>query len=303
MSNSNLLKGSLKTVVDPKYGYRVLEEQPDGEDVHAYFKEDYYKDIEQGEKGLDIQRAMKGDAEADAQRAWMRDTFYTDMADTISRFAKGKRVLEIGCGLGDLLLDLKDRGFAVEGADISTAAVNAARSRGLNVHDGAFETLADTTLKDERYDAIIMVNTLYHLPDPEACLHAVNSLLADDGVLIVTGGNDFNPLQQAVRDTLDTPEYWVVRDHIAYFSYDTLNNLFEGCGFQTVYRQSDFPMEMMALLGFDYTRDRTAGADAHKRRVAFERALPTETRRTLYKAFAQAGLGRCFFMAAQKATL
>ena len=155
-------------------------------------------------------------------------------------------------------------------------------------------------MKAQRFDAVLFVNVLAELPDPEAALRTAHALLADGGLLIVRSCNDFNPLQKAVSEHLGAGEYWVVDDRLSYFTYDTLGALMEDCGFDPVYRQADFPMEMMALLGLADARDPASGAEAHKRRVAFERALPPETRRTLYRAFARAGMGRSLFMAARK---
>lgn len=287
---------TLKTSIHPRHGYRVLDDQPAQEDVHAFFRKAC---ITQNQADM-RDAAQAPEDEAETRRIWLHDTLYADIADTIAAFTRGKRVLEIGCGVGDLVMDLSRRGFAVEGVEISPAASLRARARGLNVHEGAFEALAAGLLKNQRFAAIVFLNILEQLPEPDALLRTAHGLLADDGVLIVRAANDFNPLQKAIRDQLGAGEYWVAADHLSYFSYDTLGALMEGCGFDPVYRQSDFPIELLTLMGLADTRDPAVSDDAQNRLIAFERALPPETRRTLYRAFAQAGMGRRLFMAAKK---
>jgi SAM-dependent methyltransferase len=294
-------KRSLATVLDPQYGFRHLDPMPEPMDVQAFFAEEYYALIADGQKAADIARALHGGAAAERQRQWMRATLHADIAETIATHAPGKRVLEVGCGLGDLLLDLQNKGFAGEGVEISPIAASEARKRGLTVHQGAFETLAESSLRHTRFDAVLFVNVLEQMHDAPAVLARAASLLAPGGIVIVRSGNDFNPLQRALSDRLGKPAFWVVEDHLYYFDYASLGRVLEASGLRVIDQQSDFPMELFPLLGFDYLAEPGIGPDCHARRMAFEEALPQATRRALYRAFAAAGMGRCVFMVAQKA--
>ncbi len=285
---------------DPAHGFAELASRPSREEVEAYFREDYYGAIERGEKAVDIKRSMEGGEAADRQKRWMAETLYADIADILASHAPGRRVLEIGCGLGDLLVDLAGRGFEVAGAEIAPKAAAIARERGLTVHEGAFEDLLAGSLKTVRFDAVIFVNVLEQMPDPEAALKAAHNLLDDDGIVFVRSGNDFNPLQNTISARLGHGDYWVVPDHLYYFDFDSLASLMSSCGLETVHRQGDFPMELLVLLGHDFVGDPACGKDAHERRVNFEMTVPAETRRRLYRAFGAAGIGRCLMMAARK---
>ncbi|GAB4540180.1 MAG: class I SAM-dependent methyltransferase [Parvularculaceae bacterium] len=294
------LPALLETERDENYGYRVLKTRPAAEEVAKYFREDYYGAIASGEKAADIARALSGGEEAARQARWMRHTLYADVLEMIRMHAPGGRVLEIGCGLGDLLLYLEENGCAVRGVDIAPKAVEAARARGLDVALGDFRKLAGDALPRESLDAILFMNVLEQMPEPDEVIAAAHGLLAPGGVVIVRSGNDFNPLQIEAARATGAGEFWVTADHLSYFSFSSLERLFDAKGLETVAAQGDFPMEMMALLGFDYLNDPAQGGEAHRRRVAFEEALTPEVRRRLYRAFAQAGLGRCLLMAARK---
>jgi len=293
-------KSGLTVEIDPDHGFRKLVTRPSRNQVEDYFRDDYYDAIEKGEKAIDIKRSLEGGQEASDQANWMADTLYADIAWIIKTHTSGLRVLEIGCGLGDLLADLQGRGFETEGAEIAPPAAQKARERGLTIHEGAFEDLAATSLSNERYDAVLFINVLEQMPDPQSTLSTAQSLLKDDGIVLVRSGNDFNPLQTTLSEQKGHGDYWVVPDHLYYFDFESMEHLFETCGLKSVYRQGDFPMEMMALLGFDFIADPACGKEAHQRRVAFEQSIPAEIRRKLYASMGQAGFGRCLMMAARK---
>ena len=51
-------------------------------------------------------------------------------------------------------------------------------------------------------------------------------------------------------------------------------------------------MEMFLLMGIDYVSDPSQGSRCHGYRVEFDRSLPPDTRRGLYRSLAEQGLGR-----------
>jgi SAM-dependent methyltransferase len=285
----------LPTEIDPRYGSRRLSEAASTGDVHKYFRTAYYDAIKGGEKGVDIKRSLDGGSDASKQRTWLANTLYADLAWAITRYSHGKRVLDAGCGTGDLLDDLKHRGFDVEGAEIAPEAAATTRDKGHLVHEGAFEALP----AEPRYDAILFISVLSHASDPQAMLEHAKRMLAPGGVVIIRSGNDFNPLQAVLANDKEHGEYWVTADHQHYFSFDSVGRLLDASGFDLAYQQSDFPIEMLALMGSDFVGDAALGKAAHEQRVCFEGNLTDDTRRSLYQAFAKAGLGRCLFMVGQ----
>tara|TARA_R110000868_G_scaffold219607_1_gene470718 strand:+ start:23106 stop:23981 length:876 start_codon:yes stop_codon:yes gene_type:complete len=283
----------LKTEIDDRYGSRRLVGGSSAEDVHAYFREQYYEAVQVGQKGVDIKRSLDGGDEAAAQARWMSQTLFADIAWLIETHAPGRRVLDAGCGTGDLLSELSRLGFEAEGIELAPAALQAARAKGHTVHSGAFEDLDP----EARFDAVTFMHVLSHAAQPQAMLEHARKLLTPGGLIIIRSGNDFNALQDVLARELAHGEYWVTADHQHYFDFASAGRLMSAAGFDPVYSQSDFPMEMLALMGQDFIGDSSLGKPAHDQRVRFEQTVPAETRRKLYRAFAQAGLGRCILMA------
>lgn len=80
---------------------------------------------------------------------------------------EGSRVLDLGCGEGDLLKALKDKkGVRAEGIDLSEECIQACVAKGLfNVHHGDLdEGLADYS--DKSVDYVILTNTIQVLHRP-----------------------------------------------------------------------------------------------------------------------------------------
>jgi 2-polyprenyl-3-methyl-5-hydroxy-6-metoxy-1,4-benzoquinol methylase len=91
------------------------------------------------------------------------------------------RLLDLGCGAGDLLLAAREFGYEVEGIDISAASAEICRSRGLQCAVGDFLTREFP----HRFDVIVMWDVLAHLRDPESFLARSRSLLTARGILLL----------------------------------------------------------------------------------------------------------------------
>ena len=92
------------------------------------------------------------------------------------------RLLDVGCGRGDLLLALRGDGWEASGLEPSPEGVAAARARGLDVTRGRFEQL-DPALG--RYDVIVFAGVLEHLHDPLGSLRRAPASLAPGGLVAV----------------------------------------------------------------------------------------------------------------------
>lgn len=79
------------------------------------------------------------------------------------RGVSGLKVLDVGCGFGDLLIYLKSRGCDTTGVDLDPRAAAQAREYGVTVHVG---DLADLALPTAAYDVSVMCHSLEHVSDP-----------------------------------------------------------------------------------------------------------------------------------------
>lgn len=97
----------------------------------------------------------------------------------------GAKILEIGCGQGIFLNELKKLDFDVTGVEPSETAAQKARERGLNVLTGYFPHPA---LVAKKFDAIIMIQVLEHIPEPKKILGEIKKI-ASGGILMLVQTN------------------------------------------------------------------------------------------------------------------
>jgi SAM-dependent methyltransferase len=115
-----------------------------------------------------------------------------------ARFAAGKNVLDIACGVGYGSALLKAAGAAtVTGVDLSTIAIEYARTH--YAADGITFVQADAMSFEpgRTFEAAISLETIEHLPDAVGFVGRLIRLVGDGGILVasvpVTLSTDVNP--------------------------------------------------------------------------------------------------------------
>ena len=282
------------TVTDPELGFRRLDPLPAADELAAFYESRYYDLIRRGGRAPEIGRLLAGGETAAREREWLAATLYADLVDGLETHgAGGGRVLDIGAGTGDLVAHLQSAGLRASGIEPSQDASRLARERWLDVAAATVEQWAADPAHRGAYAGAVLINVLEHVPQPQALLATIGTLLAPGGVLCVRVPNDFSDWQAAAAAACGHDGWWVAApDHIHYFSHDSLARTLAACGFEPVQLTTDFPMEFFLLMGEDYVADPALGPGLHERRRRFELALPAALRRRLYAAFASVGAGR-----------
>jgi SAM-dependent methyltransferase len=108
------------------------------------------------------------------EASYYRESQYTRLMNLFAHVDldhwKGKRVLEVGAGLGQLGEAFRQVGFDVRSTDGRPEHVKAMKARGL---DAAVLDLNAATADDFRgFDIVLAFGVLYHLDQPDRFLHA-----------------------------------------------------------------------------------------------------------------------------------
>lgn len=143
---------------------------------------------------------------------------------------KDARILDIGCGLGDMLAALRKEGYTdVSGVDISGEAVAHCKSMGLDV--AKVREVADISVGEgvRRFDMIIMSHVLEHIRKDSI----IDTLRYVKDGLLAPGGGIFIRVPNAQSNT---GCYWAYEDftHHTLFTAGSLEFVLKTAGFTEV---------------------------------------------------------------------
>lgn len=147
-------------------------------------------------------------------------------------FLKPGKVLDIGCGSGQFLYDMKKKGWETHGVELSTGAAEIGNHKyELNIQSGS---LLDAQLPLESFDYIRLNHSFEHLTNPRETLQRIERLLKVDGLLFI-GVPNVNSIQARIFGRY----WWNLGPPVHPFNYShtTLKRLLSESGFEmTSYR-------------------------------------------------------------------
>jgi ubiquinone/menaquinone biosynthesis C-methylase UbiE len=97
-------------------------------------------------------------------------------------YARGARVLELGCGTGLILARIARIAEEAVGIDLSEGMAQQARDRGLDARIGS---VCDLPFEDEEFDLTYSFKVLAHVPDIEAALREAARVTRPGGHLLL----------------------------------------------------------------------------------------------------------------------
>ncbi len=115
--------------------------------------------------------------------------------------AKPPRLLEVGCGMGELAERIaRDLDVAVTAVDFSPRMVELTRARGIDV---TLADVQDLPFAGRSFDAAIANWVLYHLPDVDRGISELARVVTQDGMLIAAtvGEGNLEELWDMVGDS------------------------------------------------------------------------------------------------------
>lgn len=95
------------------------------------------------------------------------------------------KILDIGCGNGDIARNLIDLGYIIDGITISENEAVNSRLVMRNVVIFNLENGLPLNLLDEKYDIIVCSHVLEHICYPSNLLKDIRRILSENGILIV----------------------------------------------------------------------------------------------------------------------
>ena len=149
--------------------------------------------------------------------------------ERIERWVPRGRLLDLGCWVGFLLAEARDRGWETVGVEPSAfASAYARETLGLDVRQ---EDLFAADLPPGSFDAVVLGDVIEHLVDPGAALDRIATLLGPGGVVYLALPDAGSALARRMG-----ARWWsVIPTHVQYFTRASLMTLLRRHGFQPLF--------------------------------------------------------------------
>jgi len=141
---------------------------PSPDEIKAYYEKEY--ELDTGMYRALVQAETLAQATAQSRLRAIR------------KYISGQRLLDIGCSTGAFLGEAAKAGYECEGIDISTLAIEIARSNNCQ----AYATIVENFSTEAQYDVVTGFDVLEHVLDPVSFLKSVYNLLKPNRILALT---------------------------------------------------------------------------------------------------------------------
>jgi 2-polyprenyl-3-methyl-5-hydroxy-6-metoxy-1,4-benzoquinol methylase len=149
----------------------------------------------------------------------------------------GSRVLDIGCGWGQVAKWLKPRGCRVTGIEPDPARLAEGAEFFDATYVGTAETLDTLGLEKGSFDVVMLADVLEHLPDPWSTLTALLPYLRPGGRVVVSIPNvaNYGARLNLLRGRFRYEDSGLYdRTHLRFFTRETLTEMLSGAGLRLV---------------------------------------------------------------------
>ncbi len=162
-----------------------------------------------------------------------RFEFLVNLSNTrlakIEKYIKsGRKLLDIGAGVGIFAGTAENRGWDVTGLELTEEdCLYAKKNYNIDLIQENFYNVD----WDRQFDVITLFEVIEHLREPDKALFRINKMLKDDGLFVLA-----TPILDSLygRKTKEKNVFWNVVTHLTYFDKQVLSELLEKNGFKII---------------------------------------------------------------------
>jgi len=153
-----------------------------------------------------------------------------DLIQSRTKTGRG-RLLDIGCGYGFFLQEMKCRGWRVEGIEISEVGRQYARDRwDIHMYSQALENLS---LPGNFFDVVTLFYVIEHVLDPMGLLMDVRHILKPGGLILLRWPHS-TPIVRILGPLSKKLDLYHTPYHLYDFSPKTMEKMLTFCGFKEI---------------------------------------------------------------------
>ncbi len=232
----------LDTGVCTQCGLVAHMQIPSEEELHQFYSEDYRQDYH-GELTPSHRRVM---------RAW--NNGQRIFGQLQPHLMSGKRLLEVGAGIGCTVKVFELNGWQAQGIDPNVGFLNYSRE---HLHSPISVGSLYDLPKQEAYDVVLLIHVIEHFRSPKRALQHIRQMLPTGGRFYVECPNLGAPFATQSR--------MFHFGHIHNFTPQTLQGMAELCGFRLISSfgsESDPNLQMLFEASDPQTVDFSGGIEA-----------------------------------------
>jgi len=216
----------LRTVLCRACGLVWTNPHPSASDMNAYYETTYRSDYK-GQSAPPLRKIVRGFAGAADRRQTLRGLLAKASPKGVpddAHSAKRQRMLDVGCGAGELVYLMRRDGVDASGLEPGIEfAEFARRVLRISVQTAAVHA---ATIPAESQDLVTMFHALEHVPDPRAVLVTVRGWMKRGGHLVVEVPD--------IAARVQAPSHQYHYAHLYHFTGSTLGALGEAAGLRLV---------------------------------------------------------------------
>ena len=169
----------------------------------------------------------------DKESDYRIERFGNERYELIKKFAKGNKLLDIGCGVGHYLQVAIKNNFEAYGQELGKDLAKWTRDHlGITVYDEPIDKIKT----DIQFNVITIFDVIEHVIDPIQFISDAKRLLAKDGIMLI-----LTPNFDSVAITMMKEKWQVIcpPTHLQYFTHNSVKKLAERVGMDLVHIQTN----------------------------------------------------------------
>lgn len=167
-------------------------------------------------------------------------SYHKKFLNILKNFSENTKILDLGCGRGEFLAELKKRGCEIWGVDFDEKAIEVAKNYyGLkNVYAMSFEDFFKLQ-NLPKFDVITFFEVIEHIDNPLEFIRNAVKLLKSDGMIVLSTPSRERMLVNAIKT--DFPYH-----HLSRWNEIAISNLFRKINFKII--QVDYVEQFQFIL-------------------------------------------------------